>query len=196
MTRHNLQFVTSACALLLSIASAAGAGVPPMEVTVFDAGGQVAFRTPTTANATFATRNLNPGNYVVQFNTKRAAVKGNQYLLVVSAGKKKVIATAVPGEIFIGGGAAIKVNVGPGSQITGQIAREQAMAGQGVSKFRVIDGKRYVWLPAELGSNLPGRWAEEGLAPARNIIYWGTMELQKMQDRAFEGSMIPYHDYH
>ena len=196
MTRHNLQFVTSACALLLSIASAAGAGVPPMEVTVFDASGKVGFKGATNANGTFATANLQPGHYVAQFNTKSAAAKGNQYLLVVSAGKKKVIATAVPGQTFIGGGAAIKVNVGPGSQITGQIAKEQAMAGQGVSKFRVIDGKRYVWLPAELGSNLPGRWAEEGLGPARNIIYWGTMELRKMQDRAFEGSMIPYHEYH
>ena len=59
-----------------------------MDVTVFDANGKVAFKGPMSANATFATRNLHPGHYVVQFNSRRAAVKNNQYLLVVSAGTK------------------------------------------------------------------------------------------------------------
>ena len=79
MTKHNLQFVTAACALLLGIASTASAGVPPMEVTVFDASGKVGFKGAMNANGTFATANLQPGHYVVQFNTKSAAAKGNQY---------------------------------------------------------------------------------------------------------------------
>jgi hypothetical protein len=191
-----LSLAGAAFAVLLGLVTTASGGLPPVEVTVFDAGGKVAFKGRTSSHATFATRNLQPGNYVVQFNAKSAAVKGNYYLLVVSGGKKKVLATDVPGETLIGGGAAMKIDVGPGSQITGQIAKEQAMADQGVSKSRVIDGKRYVWVTAELGSNIQGRWVEEGLAPARNIITWGTLELRKMQDRAFEGSMIPYHDQH
>lgn len=193
MTRYNLQFVTSACALLLGIASTASAGVPPVEVTVFDASGKVGFKGATNANGAFATANLQPGHYVVQFNTKSAAAKGNQYLLVVSAGKKKVIATGVSGETFIGGGVAMRVNVGSGLKITGQVANEQIVAG-GLN-YRVIGGQRFVWVTAELGSNLGGRWVEEGLAPARNITLLGRDSFQRFQDRAGEGSMVEW-DHH
>ena len=125
MTRQLLNKLPFPCfvfAVLLGIAITAYGGVPLMDVTVFDANAKVAFKGSTSANATFATQNLHPGHYVVQFNTKSTVVKDNQYLLVVSAGKKKVIAADVPGKKFIGGGVAMKVDVGPGSKITGQIA--------------------------------------------------------------------------
>jgi hypothetical protein len=196
MTRHNLQFVTSACALLLGIASTAYAEVPPLEVTVFDANGKVGFKGATNANGTFATANLQPGHYVVQFNTKSAAAKGNQYLLVVSAGKKKVLATGVWGETFIDGGAAMRVNVGSGLQITGQVANERVMAREGGLKYRVIGGQRFVWVTTQLGSNLGGHWVEEGLPPALNISRLGVDSIRRIQDRAGEGSMISYLDHH
>lgn len=197
MTRHILnKLAPTAFAVFLGIASAAYAAVPPMEVTVFDASGKVAFKAAMSANATFATGNLDPGNYVVQFNTRSAAVKDNKYLLVVSAGKKKVIAAAVPGEKFISGGAAMKVDIGSGSKITGQVAKEEAGAREGTSEYRVIDGKRYVWITGELGSNLRGHWREEGLASAGNVIRWSSDEFRKRQDRAGEGSMIPYSHHH
>ena len=197
MTTHmlsRLPFMRWAIVLLLGLASAAYAAVPPMEVTVFDASGRVAFKSPVNANSTFATRELQPGKYVVQFNTKSAVVKTNQYLLVVSAGKKKVIATAVPGQHFIGGGVAMKVNVGPGLRITGQIANDQTTADQGSSKYRVIDGRRYFWVTTELGSNLGGHWQEEGLPRmAGNVTVWSADEIRKRQDRAAEGSMLLYY---
>jgi hypothetical protein len=200
MTRHllnKLPFVCSALAVLLGLTITAHGSVPSMEVTVFDANGKVAFKGPMSANATFATRNLHPGDYVVQFNTRSAAVKDNQYLLVVSAGKKKVIADAVPGEKFTGGGAAMKIQVGPGSQITGQVVNEQAIArGDGQKKYRLIDGKRFVWLTAELGSNRGGHWVEEGLPPAENVIAWRLDDIQKRLDRGGEGSMITYSDHY
>lgn len=196
MTRQMLnKFVRLAFSVLLGIAATAYGDVPSMDVTVFDASGKVAFKGPTSANATFATRNLHPGNYVVQFNTKSAAVKDNHYLLVVSAGRKKVIADTVPGEQFIAGGAAMKVNVGPGLRITGQVANEQAVARAGLSKYRVINGARYLWVSPELGSNLGGHWVEEGLAPGRNVIRWGTDEVRGKQDRAGEGSMLNGHHH-
>ena len=149
MTTHILnKLALLAFAVFLGIASTASASVPPMEVTVFDASGKVGFKGAMNANATFATGNLHPGNYVVQLKTRSAAVKDNQFLFVVSAGKKKVIAAGVPGETFIGGGAAMKVNVGPGLKITGQVAKEEARA-DGVAKYRLIDGKRYFWVIAE-----------------------------------------------
>jgi hypothetical protein len=162
-----------------------------MEVTVFDASGKVGFKGAMNANGTFATANLQPGHYVVQFNTKSAAAKGNQYLLVVSAGKKKVIATGVSGETFIGGGVAMRVNVGPGLKITGQVANEQNVA----LNYRVIDGQRYVWVSEGLGSNMGGRWVEESLAPARNVIRLSKESFARFQDRSGEGSMVEW-DHH
>ena len=195
MTKHllnKLPFLFAALALLLGLAPAAYAGVPSMNVTVFDANSKVAFKGPINANATFATGNLPPGNYVVQFNAKSAAVKNNQYLLVVSAGKKKVIAADVPGEKFMAGGVAMKVDVGPGLKINGQVAIEQSVA-QGVGpRYRVIDGKRYFWVGAELGSNRGGHWVEESLAPAGNLTAWSKDGIRTFQDTAGEGSMISY----
>jgi len=158
-----------------------------MEVTVLDASGKVEFKGATNADGTFATANLQPGHYVVQLNTKNAAAKRSQYLLVVSAGKKKVIATGIPGEIFMGGGAAVKVNVGPGLKITGQVADEKIVAG-GLN-YRVVGGQRFVWVTAELGSNVGGRWVEEGLALARNITSLKTDSIKKFQEKGGEGSM-------
>ncbi|MEN3371169.1 MAG: hypothetical protein V7609_3312 [Verrucomicrobiota bacterium] len=166
-----------------------------MEVTVFDASGKVAFKGPTSADATFATGNLQSGNYVVQLKTRSAAVKDNQFLFVVSAGKKKVIAAAVPGETFIGGGAAMKVNVGAGLKITGKVAKEEAGARDGVAKYRVIDGKKYFWVIAETGSNRGGHWVEEGLAPAGNLSGVTSDDIRRRQDHAGEGSMLSYSAY-
>lgn len=195
MTKHplnRLPFALAALALLLALATTAYGGVPLMDVTVFDANSKVAFKGPISANATFATGNLHPGNYVVQFNAKSTAVKNNQYLLVVSAGKKKVIAADVSGEKFMAGGVAMKVEVGPGSKITGQVAIEQAVAQGDGPKYRVIDGKRYFWVSAELGSNRGGRWVEESLAPAGNLTAWSKEGIRRFQDSAGEGSMISY----
>ena len=192
MKRHHRQFVTAVCALLLGIASTAFAGVPRMEVTVFDASGKVGFRGATDANGTFATANLQPGHYVVQFNTRNAAAKGNQYLLVVSAGKKKVVATGVSGETFIGGGAAMRVNVGAGLKITGQIANEERAVGEVALKYKVVDGQRCVWVAAELGSNVNGRWVEANSAPAQNVIRVSLDSFQRFQDRSGEGSMAEW----
>jgi hypothetical protein len=197
MTRHllsRLQIAGSAFAVLFGLATVAYGGVPSMNVTVFDGTGKVAFKGPMSAKATFATRTLDPGDYVVQFNSKSPALKDNQYLLVVSAGKKKVIAAAVRGEKFAGGGAAMKIQVTPGSGITGQILKEEATARGDDLTYRVIDGKRFVWVNAQLGSNLGGRWVLESLAPSENVLAWRTEDLQKRQDRGGEGSMITYRD--
>lgn len=133
-------------------------GVPPVNVTVVGAGGKASFKGVTDSKGFFATANLPPGNYAVQFVTDSSAVKGNNYSIVVSAGKKKVSAGPVRGEKLGKGGVAVKVDVGPGLNITGQIVT--AMSGP------VKDGKKMVWIPPQLGSHQPGHWAEEGSAEA------------------------------
>jgi hypothetical protein len=109
--------------LALLAACVAYGGLPPINVTVSDAGGKAAFRGATNEKGTFATANLKPGNYVVQFNS--TGMKGNRYAVVVSAGTKKVAASAVPGEKFAGGGVAMQVVVGAGLNIIGQVAPEE-----------------------------------------------------------------------
>ena len=181
-------------ALLFVVASAAYGGVPSVNVIVSDASGKVAFKGATNANASFATSNLAPGNYVVQFQSRNEALKGHQYLVVVSAGTKKVIADAVPGEKFHGGGVAMRITVEPGLRITGQVAADQVAASARIGKVKLIDGKRYVWVKARTGSNLGDHWEEESLAAARNVASMSMEKFRQIQDRSFEGSMLDrYH---
>jgi hypothetical protein len=181
---------TAFLSFLFVVATAAYGGVPSMNVIVSDASGTVAFKGATKANATFATANLAPGNYVVQFQSKSGALKGNQYLLVVSAGTKKVIADAVPGEKINGAGVAMRITVEPGLKITGQVATDQALAAAISGKVKVINGKRYVWVKGRTGSNLGDHWEEEGLATAQNVATMSFDRLRRIQDASFEGSML------
>ena len=61
-------------ALLVSVASMAfGAGaVPPISVTVSDAGGKAAFKGNTNSAGAFSTAKLQPGNYTVHVGTSSA----------------------------------------------------------------------------------------------------------------------------
>ena len=150
-----------------------------MRVSVSDESGNAAYKGATNASGTFATAKLKPGKYVVQLNSKSPAVKGNNYAVVVSAGSKKVAASAVPGEKFNGGGVALKVDVGNGLNITGQVAEE--------SKTAMKDGKKMVWIPPALGSNLPGRWVPEDSAEAKTSktrTHMSTKDVQRMQESA------------
>jgi hypothetical protein len=143
-----------------------------MTVSVSDATGKAAFKGTTDTKGTFATGNLKPGNYVVQINSK-GAVKGTFYAVVVSAGKKKVSASAVPADKFNGGGVALKVDVGAGLNITGQVAAEE--------KGAMKDGKKMVWIPPMLGSNQPGHWVEEDSAEAKVSKTRGDVSKQRIQ---------------
>src|SRR3712207_1026193 len=116
-----------------------------MSVTVSDPAGKVAYKGKTAGNGTFATGVLAPGEYVVQFNG--AAKKGETYALVVSAGKQKVTANSVDGAQFGAGGVAMKVKVGKGLNITGQIADATQVATSGNTKVKIMNGRRYFWVP-------------------------------------------------
>ena len=159
----------------LFLASSSYGSVPAVKVTVSDAGGRAAYIGTTNARGTFATSTLKPGGYVVQFNSN-STVPGNHYALVVSAGKKKVVAEGVVAEKFNGGGVAMRVEVGGGLNIVGQIATE--------GNTMVRNNKRMVWIPHQLGTNLPGHFAEEDSAEAvaaRHTLNMSIMDLQKTQ---------------
>jgi hypothetical protein len=114
--------VPSLVFLLCFAGATARAAGPAINVCVSDAHGKVAFKGVTFVNSPFVTGDLAAGNYVVQFNTSRAALDAHQYLLVLSAGKTKVVANSVPAEQFDRGGVAVRVKVGSAGKIIGQVA--------------------------------------------------------------------------
>lgn len=172
--------LSTVTAFLLVGASMAFGAVPAMNVIISDAGGKAAYKGSTNATGAFATTKLPAGNYVVQLRSASPAVKGNFYAVVVSAGKKKVAASAVPGEKFAGGGVALKVDVAAGLNITGQVAAEDKSA---VNK----NGKKMIWIPPALGSNMPGHWAEEGSAEEVMSRTRGNIRKEKIQDMQSKG---------
>lgn len=161
-------------ASLLASASLAFGALPQLTVTVSDSAGAAAYKGATNANGTFATGTLKPGPYVVQFNAK-SADKTASYALFVSAGKKKVTADSVPGEKFMGGGVAMKIDVGSGLNITGQVTT-------GLLTKLDKNGKRLVWIPKKLGSNIAGHWVEEDSAEAKDAKSRGTLSTKSIMD--------------
>lgn len=166
--------------------------IPALNVTVFDGNSKVAFKSALSSSGVFSTGNLPAGDYVVQFSSRSAESKSNSYLLVVSAGTKKVIADAVSGSEFSGGGVAMKIRVGGSLKITGQVAPDQVTTTAG-PKMRVIDGKTYVWVNGGTGSNLGDHWEPADRARAQNVVGLSRDKIQKMHDRAYEGSMLNSH---
>ena len=161
------------------VAGAAFGALPSLKVTVSDVGGKVAFKGVTDTSGTFSTANLNPGHYVVQFNATNATVKGSEYMLVISAGKKKVLAEAVEGEKFLGGGVAMRLEVGSGLKIIGVVASALNV------RVDPKTGKRLVWLRPRIGSNMPGRWVPEDSAESISSFNSGEIrreDLRKWQD--------------
>jgi len=186
MVRHSLIL------FVFFAASVALAGAPAMNVIVSDANGKGAFRGRTNAEGVFSTGKLAPGNYVVQFNSSDAA-RNKQYLLVLSAGRKKVAADSVAGAKFGGSGVALRVSVGPATRIVGQVVTEEPVVSSENTNMKIILGRRYYWLASQTGSNL-GRWVEEGTKEANNLVRLDLVSLQRFQDRAGEGSMSNDHE--
>lgn len=162
--------------------SALGA-VPSLKILVADSHGKIAYRGATDGSGLFTTPKLQPGNYAVQF-TSTNAPKGARYTLVVSAGTKKVAANAVAAEKLAGGGVAMKIDVGAGLNITGQIAAEdKSSAPMG------RNGKPMVWINKRTGSNLPAHWAESDSAEAKEAMTSGSLSRKNLQDRSNQGIM-------
>src|SRR5450755_2146789 len=104
---------------LFAFVSIAAGATPSIDVTVSDASGKVAYKGKTSGDGAFATAKLQPGNYVVQFNSQN--VRGD-HAIIVSAGSTKVSAQAVSASKFSGGGVAMRIEVGKGLNISAQVA--------------------------------------------------------------------------
>lgn len=166
--------------ILFFVAGIAHGSVPQMTVTVADSTGKAAYKGATDPNGAFATGSLQPGNYVVQFNCKNARVMGKNFGLVISAGKKKVTADSVAGDKFAAGGVAMRIALGGSQSIAGQVM-------DALSTKVDKDGKRLVWIPQKLGSNLPAHWAAEDSAEAREAQTQTSYSRKNLQDKQNQG---------
>ena len=164
---------TAVVGLLVAAGSFAYADIPGMRVTVSDANGYAAYKGATDSKGMFATASLKPGHYVVQFNAKKNDVTGSNFALVVAAGRKKVVADTVAGEKFAGGGVAMRIEVAGGGKIVGQVA----------SDLRTM----MVWIPQQVGSNLPGHWTEADSAEAKFAQTRPSYSIKNIQDRQNQG---------
>ena len=193
--KTNLRSLLLSSFALLGAASLAFASAPKMDVTVSNSAGKVFFQGKTDTQGVFATRNLSPGSYVVQFNADSA--KGGPFAVLLSAGKKKVSAESVPAAKFVKGGVAMRVEVDKEMKLVGQVAPVgQITLGSGdkavaknSAKVKYINGKKFVWVGGATGSNLGGHWADADSPEARHVATWGAKDLQDYQSRSgFEGS--------
>ena len=170
---------TAVVGLVVAAGSFAYAAVPEMRVTVSDSSGRAAYKGATDSNGSFATGTLKPGHYVVQFNAKRSDVTGSNYALVVSAGRKKVVASAVAGEKFAAGGVAMRIEVPGGANMVGQVASDL--------RTMMKDGKLMVWIPQRIGSHLPAHWAEADSADAKIAQTSSSFSFKNLQDKQAQG---------
>ncbi len=169
--------------LAIGMAAMTYAAVPSINVTVADGSGKTAYKGATDSKGTFSTPKLQAGNYVVQFNSK-SAPKGGQYAVVVSAGKKKVTASSVSAEKFAAGGVAMKIEVGAGLNVTGQVAEQKSNANNAPMGH---NGKPMVWISKKLGSNIAAHWAESDSAEAKEALTSTSMSRQDLQNKQSQG---------
>jgi hypothetical protein len=167
--------------LMLGAVSLAYGAVPTINVSVADSGGKTTYKGATDGKGTFATGKLQPGGYVVQFSSN-SAPKGGKYTMVISAGKKKVSANAIAAEKLAAGGVAMKIDVGAGLNITGQVAAEDKNSAP-LGK----NGKPMVWISKKIGSNMSAHWAESDSAEAKEAQTSGSYSSKNIQDKQSQG---------
>jgi len=160
-----------AAAMLSAVATMPAAALSGIDVTVKNEGKTVA-RAKTDAAGKFATADLGAGSYNVEFRAPKGSdLKGQNLSISLAAGKDERRAEA-KGE-HLPAGVALNMELPKTGKLSGQIragqgtvARANETGPAGMEKVKanvkVINGKRHVWVPGPIGSNMGGRWAEEG----------------------------------
>jgi hypothetical protein len=118
-------------------------------------------RAVTDARGNFAIEALAAGSYTVTFRSRKAehipstsdkVIVATLYSIKIDGTKHAVNKSGLTSDDLLAG-VDVEVNLGPGARIRGQVAAGAL--------------KNMVWIPKEPGSNLPGRWVEEGSVEAR-----------------------------
>ena len=157
--------------LILSafVVSGALANVAGLDVTV-KKNGKAVFKGKTDTTGTFTTGAVEPGSYSVELRSPASMdLKGQKLAITVSAGKGAPVQSSANGA-YLRGGVAMTVDTNKTAPLRGRVTQAgrviEQKAPEGYEKVRanvkVINGKRHIWVPAPIGSNMGGRWVEEG----------------------------------
>ena len=158
-TRFALSFVGA----LLLVHSGLAASTSGVQITAKEkSSGKVVYQGQTSVGGKFATPALQSGSYIFEFTSKDAAG-----FKVAMSGPRNAKQTAGRGNRVV-----FDVEMGKAAKVNGQVMSASAVVetpekkGAPMEKVRanvkVINGKQYVWVPAPLGSNMGGKWVEEG----------------------------------
>ena len=164
MKKNRVKGILCGAWLLVGASVVYAGGAANITVTISDSAGKLAYHGKTDSNGVFASGQVAPGNYVVQFNAKNAAANGNDYAIYAAAGHHRVVAEAIAGAKLAGAGVAMRVKATTRTPIIGQVA----VGGVNALGTKIVNGVRYVLAPPQTGDVGP-RWVEEGTGPARNV---------------------------
>jgi hypothetical protein len=186
------------CATLALAPAATAASVSGVDVIV-KKGGTAVYKTKTDASGSFSTGSVEPGSYNLEFRAPQSLKLHSQQLTIsVTAGKDAPRQSNAQGK-YLQSGVAMVVDVSRASKLTGQVAtsgvakaESSGPAPAGTEKVKanvkMINGKRYVWVPGPIGSNIGGKWVEEGTegaALSTSNKKGGDREvLQRVQDQS------------
>ena len=158
-------------ALAIAATGSTLASVPGLDVTV-KKNGKAFYHGKTDTSGSFTTNSLEPGAYSVELRAPKSMnLKGQKLAIALSTGKGAPRQSNTDGA-HLQGGVAVNVEVAKTAKLTGQVtqgarvAAESSKAPEGMEKVKanvkIINGKRHVWVPGPIGSNVGGRWVEEG----------------------------------
>jgi hypothetical protein len=164
MTKNRVKGILFCAGLWLAASMVYAGGAANINVTVSDSAGRLTYRGKTDSNGVFATGQVAPGNYVVQFDTKNTAAPGNEYAIYAAAGHHRVVADSIAGAKLAGAGVAMRLKAATRTWIIGQVA----VGGVNALGTRIVNGKRYVLVAPQTGDLAP-RWVEEGTDTRRNV---------------------------
>ena len=126
----------------------------------------------TDARGNFAIEALAAGSYTLTFRARKAenlhhstsdkVIVAMAYSIKIDGTKHAVNKSRLTSDDLMAG-VDVDVDLGPGARIRGQVASGAL--------------KNMIWIPREPGSNLPGRWVEEGSAEARAALHHNAHEL-------------------
>ena len=158
MTR-GIVFLLVALATPVSYGGEPARGVAGVDVIVKQ---RPSDRAVTDARGNFAIEALAAGSYTVTFRARKAedlhhstsskVIVAELYSIKIEGTKRAVNKSRLTTDDLLAG-YDVDVDLGPGARIRGQV---------GASAL-----KNMVWIPKEPGTNIPGRWVEEGSVEAR-----------------------------
>jgi hypothetical protein len=159
--------------VLLGASTSYGAPLSGVDVTAKEKkSGKSVKHVATDQQGKFIIGGLGPGVYTVEFRIPKSDdLSRKQFSIAIAGGTQSARHASTSGEKLMSGKVAIDVEIGPGARISGQVTMQSA--------------KKMVWVPAELGSNLPGHWVEEGAedaASARNTRRMNKDDFQKTRE--------------